>query len=94
MQVKEKKEKKKKKKKIVFKYPLLFKATRFNLHSRLNFSFFQMTTVQEDLKTFFKSNIATDEDLNLKHVQSLLAARRDEQSTLNTKVYSYETCIR
>lgn len=44
------------------------------------------TAAQEDLQLFFKSNIATDGDLNLKHVQSLLAARRDQQKTLDAKV--------
>lgn len=45
-----------------------------------------MATAQEDLQIFLKTNVSSDEDLNLQHVQSLLASRRAEQSTLDAKV--------
>jgi hypothetical protein len=48
-----------------------------------------MATAQEDLQIFLKTNIATDEDLNLNHVQNLLAVRRTEQATLDAKVILY-----
>lgn len=73
--------KKKKKKKEIKNFIPLVKATRL-------FILFppRMASLQQELSIFLTTNIATDQDLNLDQVKSLLDLRKQEQVKLDDKV--------
>ena len=73
--------------KIQLKERLLPK-TRFDLRFLSHFfTTCTMTTLQEDLSSFLKENIESNDDFSLQHVQNLLALRKKEQTLLDEKVH-------